>query len=44
MNLKSNTYNAKFKFQQPLNQKPVSQDLIQPFLYIEKVFKKRTVD
>lgn len=44
MNLKSRTFNAKFKFQEPLNQKPISQDLIQPFLYIEKVFKKRKVD
>ena len=42
--LASNTFNAKFKFQQPLTQKPIPLDLVQPFLYIEKVIKKRKVD
>jgi uncharacterized membrane protein YcaP (DUF421 family) len=44
MLLASKTFNAKCKFQETINQKPLPQDLIQPFLYIEKVIKKRKVD
>lgn len=41
MLLASNKFNAKFKFQEPLTQKPIPLDLVQPFLYIEKVINKR---
>ena len=35
----------RFRFQsESMTKKPLSNDLIQPFLYIEKVMKKRTVD
>ncbi len=41
MLLASNKFNAKFKFKEPLTQKPIPLDLVQPFLYIEKVINKR---
>ena len=35
---------CRFRFQENIGQKPVSQEFIQPFLYIEKVTKKQTVE
>lgn len=43
MKLHSKTFDAKFKFQEEIKTKPVPADLVQPFLYIEKVMKPMTV-
>ena len=34
----------RFRFQENIDRQPVAQTLVQPFLYIEKVIKKQTVD
>ena len=44
MKVQSKTFDAKFKFQDPVAIKPLQNDLIQPFLYIEKVRNKNKVD
>ena len=38
------TFDAKFKFQEPVAIKPLNKDLVQPFLYIEKVLNKNKVN
>ena len=44
MSVQSKTFDAKFKFQEPITAKPLSNELVQPFLYIEKVLNKNKVD
>lgn len=44
MNVQSRTFDAKFKFQEPVLAKPLPNELIQPFLYIEKVINKSGID
>ena len=35
---------VRFKFQDNVERKPVSQEFSQPFMYIEKVIKKEKID
>jgi hypothetical protein len=37
-------YILRFRFQENIDKKPVSQEFAQPFLYIEKVIKKQTLE
>ena len=40
MNVNSKSFNIKHKFQEEVKIKPVPNELVQPFLYVEKVLKK----
>lgn len=41
--MESKTMSAIFKFQEKIKQKPLEEELIKPFLYIEKVIKRTRV-